>query len=262
MALTLATIAGGRTDQREKNMLPCQTASLWRLARLGCLAAGLMFAAPGAFATPLAYTDRAAFDAAVSGFTVGTENLDSQSAGTVISSGSAVGAISFSYNFGGVQMAVTDGTAFGGSSVPFSTTSPHNFLGTTDLDIFQDGDDFGMHFAPTNAIGLYLLSADPLIDGDFLLTVNGIAAGLAASHVQQYFADDGTSVFFLGIVDPNASFTTASLTTSHDGSTGSFLWNADDIVTARNVPEPGSLALISLALAALGARKFNPRRMS
>jgi hypothetical protein len=254
--------AGERTDQREKNMSSLQTAPFWRFAPLGSLAAGLMFAASAAFATPMAYTDRAAFDAAISGFTVGTENFDALSAGTIIASGGAAGGISFTYNFGGVQMAVTDGTAFGGSSVPFSTTSPHNFLGTTDLDMFQDGDDFGMHFAPTNAIGLYLLSADPLIDGDFLLTVNGIAASLAASQVQQYFADDGTSVFFLGIVDPNASFATATLTTSHDGFTGSFLWNADDIVTARNVPEPGSFALISLALAALGARKFNPRRMS
>lgn len=230
-------------------------------ARMACVTAVLMVVAPVTFATPIAYTDRAAFDAAVSGFSLVTETFDAMSAGATILSGSAAGDINFSYDFGGVQMAVTDGTTFGGGTLPFSTTSAPHFLGTTDLDMFQDGDDFGMHFAPAQAIGLYVLSADPLIDGDFLLTAGGIAASLAVNEVQQYFAADGTSAFFLGIVDADASFTSANLTTSHDGFVGNFLWNADDIVTTRNVPEPASLILLSIALAALGAHKLNPRRM-
>jgi hypothetical protein len=53
-------------------------------------------------------------------------------------------------------------------------------------------------------------------------------------------------VFFLGVIDPDASFTSASLDTFGGG--GAFAYNVDDIVTA--VPEPAALWLLALSLIA------------
>jgi len=52
------------------------------------------------------------------------------------------------------------------------------------------------------------------------------------------------SVFFLGVIDPAAAFTSASLDTFGGG--GAFAYNVDDIVTA--VPEPGTALMLGLGL--------------
>jgi hypothetical protein len=203
----------------------------------------------GAQAAPVSFTDRTAFDAAVAGLTnvsTSTLNFDSQTAGSLITSGDVLDAITFSYNFGGVSLQVSNGA---------DTTSPHNFLGTDDGGMLQDGDDINLGFGARNAIGLYLLSLDPLIDDDFQLTVGAYSTSLMTSNLHGTLTD-GTSVYFLGIVDPTSTFTSASVTTSHDGYTGYFLWNADDIVTAvAQVPEPETWAML---LAGLGLVALNP----
>ncbi len=170
-------------------------------------------------AAPATYTDQAAFTAALPGPGT-TEDFDGIAAGTVIASGTSVGGITFTYNLDGVQLKVSDA---------YDTTSSANFLGTEDADILQDGDDLSLGLAPVNAIGLYLMTTDTLADGDLSLTAGGATAALVAADVQQTLAD-GSTVYFLGIIDPETAFTSASLTTIGGGS---FLYNLDDITTAQ-----------------------------
>ncbi len=211
-------------------------------------------------ATPMTFTDRAAFDAAVAALTsptVSTLDFDGVADGTTIADGGALGGITFDYPVLaglGVSLLVTGA---------FDAPSSPNMLGTDDGDALQDGDDLALGFAAANAVGLYLVSVDPLIDGDFQLTAGGATASLSVADLQQILPDQ-SSVYFLGIVDVMATFTSASITTSHDNEIGFFLWNADDIVTATAdagdpmpMPEPGVLALLGLGLAGLAAR---PRR--
>jgi hypothetical protein len=58
-------------------------------------------------------------------------------------------------------------------------------------------------------------------------------------------------VFFLGVIDPGASFTSASLDTFGGG--GAFAFNLDDVVTA--VPEPGTALMLGLGLLILRRRR-------
>ena len=63
-------------------------------------------------------------------------------------------------------------------------------------------------------------------------------------------------MYFLGLVDAAGSFSTASIG-SFCSPCGSFLFNIDDIVAARDsaggVPAPATLALAMLGLTACGA---------
>jgi hypothetical protein len=228
--------------------------------RLRFLLLGLLLLGSGApaGALPVAYTDEAAFSAALPGPAV-VADFDGIAAGTVIPSGGSADGITFSYDFGGVDLIVTDGDQAGGGG-PFDTTSPPNFLGTSDFDLLLDGDDLGLGFAAANAIGLFIVTAEvpgvTLFDGDIRLSAGGATASLDVDAVQQTLAD-GSLVFFLGVVDVAATLTSASLETFGGG--GAFLFNVDDIVTA--VPEPGAFALLAPGLALL-ARRFRTSRRS
>lgn len=209
----------------------------------------LLPAASGA--APVAYTDAAAFLAALPG-PAATADFDGLASGTVIPSGGSADGITFTYDFGGVDLIVTDGTAAGGGG-PFDTTSSPNFLGTSDFDILLDGDDLGLGFAASHAIGLFVITAEvpgsTLFDGDLALDAGGATAFLDVSVVEQTLPD-GSLVFFLGVVDDAAPFTSASLENCA-ACGGFFTYNVDDIVTA--VPEPGVAALLGAGLAWLGA---------
>ena len=95
--------------------------------------------------------------------------------------------------------------------------------------------------------------AGPPRSGEHRRGVGATTASLVTADLQTILAD-GTEVFFLGIVDAAATFSSASVVTSNGGN-GYFLWNADDIVTAvarqAGVPEPGSLGLLGLGLLGL-----------
>ncbi len=198
------------------------------------------------------YTDQAAFLAALNG-PANTLDFDSATAGSLIPSGSTLGGITFSYTFGGSSLAVTDGNQFGGGG-PFDTTSGANFLGTDNSDLIIDDDDFSLGFAASNAIGFSVITAEipgtSFFDDDIQLTAGGTTALLDVDALQTTLGD-GSLVFFLGIIDDSASFTGASLNTP--GSSGSFLYNLDDITTTSVtvVPLPGAVWLFGSGLAGL-----------
>ena len=207
-------------------------------------AAAVVFASSISNAALVTYTDQAAFMAALPG-PASTLDFDSLASGTTIANGGTVDGITFNYNFGGVSMVVTDGNQFGGGG-PFDTTSGSNFLGTDDSDIFLDGDDFDLSFAPVNAIGMFFITADVMFDDDITLTGGGASVGLSAADAGADLGDGGIP-YFLGIIDDTNPFTTANITTIGGGF---FLYNVDDITTAV-VPLPGALWLFGSGLLGL-----------
>jgi hypothetical protein len=203
---------------------------------------------PASNAALVTYTDQAAFMAALPG-TATTLDFESVTAPFIINSGDTLDGITFNYNFGPgqqVDMQVSSSTETG-----YATTSGTNFLGTTDADIFLDGDDFTMDFAAASAIGLYIITAETpnftLFDDDIQLTAGGGKALLDVDAVQSTLSDDSL-VYFIGLINTTGNFTTASLLT-HNSSEG-FLYNIDDITTSA-VPLPGAFWLFGSGLAGL-----------
>ena len=206
------------------------------------------------YAVPITYTDRAAFDAAIAALTNptgSTLDFDALPANSLIADGGSVGGLTFNYpvlDSFGVSMQVSSG---------FDTTSSTNYLGTNDGGVFLDGDNFSLDFGAVNAIGMYFITGDPMFDGDISLTAGGATASLAAGAIQQALPDGGNA-FFLGILDDAATFSSAAVDTI---GLGAFLYNVDDIVTAKanppvvGVPEPATLALFALGLLGFGMRR-------
>lgn len=195
----------------------------------------------------ITFVDRASFDAA------GPVNLiDFESAlpGTV-SGGSTLSGITFSYNFGAVSLTVDD---------LFDTTSGTKYLGTDDGGVLQDGDDLTFSFSPAGGFGVYIISQDPLLDGDFTLTSGSATASLSAASVQQTLGD-GSSVWFLGL-RTNSTDTFSSAVLETHGGGGAFLYNLDDIVTANvtAVPEPSSAVLLLTAAGMFVGRRIRHSR--
>jgi hypothetical protein len=202
------------------------------LAAIACLLAG------DALAAVTAYTSKAAFDAATAGLAeVAALDFDDVAAGTTIPSGSALGGVTFEYAIeGGAQLVVIDA---------FDANSGLNSLGLTGDLTFLAGDAFSIGFAPARAIALFVIGEDTL-PGDVELQTS---AGVVQNGTVEAILADGSSLYFLGLVesDPQLAFTSATLESFIVEDVGDFVWNVDDL---RLAPEPAAgLA----ALAALGA---------
>jgi len=187
---------------------------------------GLLLLTGSAAAAPATFTQHAAFVAGLPGTPV-VLTFDSAPPDSPIPTGFSLEGIAFSYDLDGVGLKVSNE----GNST-YSTSSPPNFLGTDDADIFQDGDSITLSFAPLAAIGMYVITNDEMIDGDVILVAGGVAVPLADADVQATLPD-GSTVYFLGISDPAGSFTSATLTTAGNGA---FLFNVDDVVTVAAAP--------------------------
>ena len=198
-----------------------------------------------AHADTIAYTNNGDFTANL----VDTPQIldfESQTVGTPVSSGDQLGGIAFTYDFSGVSMWVASG---------WPTTSGSQYLGTNDSDIFQAGDEFTMSFGPSSAIGLYIISADAMYDGDIVLEAmlaNSTWLNVSAQLDADVSTDlgDGSYAYFLGLITDIGSITSARLTMP-DGVEGAFLYNVDDITTASiaAVPAPSSwCALIGMGV--------------
>ena len=187
-------------------------------------------------AEPIAYSNYAEFSAALP-----TEpkilDFDQLPAGMTIEDAATAGGITFQYDFNGLPMKVAQ---------LYATTSAPNFLGTSDGGIFHDGDNFTLSFVPGSAIGLFFISADPLLDGDISITAGNMTANLVATDVHATLTD-GSRVYFLGIVDDEQGFSSANVEALAGGF---FLYNVDDIITAPfsqtvtaglDVPQPPRL---------------------
>lgn len=188
-----------------------------RLIAMACTLAATMFYGP-LKADPVTFADRDAFRAALP-TTPQVLDFDHMPAGTTIEDAASAGGIKFSYDFEGLAMKVAH---------LYATTSSPNFLGTVDGGMFHDGDDFTLTFEPGNGIGLFFISADPLVDGDIKVTAGGVTASLLANQVQETLPD-GSRVYFLGVVDTDAPITQARVEALPGGF---FLYNVDDIMTA------------------------------
>lgn len=205
------------------------------------VAATIICAALASSASAAPYHDASAFNAALPGPTA-TVGFETPAANATVTSGTSIGHVKFNYTindyFSGSprQMKIISG---------LDTTSGSQGLGLDDaanFDQFFDGSSFGTVFdSPVLAVGLYVISDDPLLAGDVTLEAGG--ESLSNSDTPYATFPDGGEAHFLGIVSSTTAFSSATLSTS-DTDDPSFFFRVDDLATA--VPEPTAAVLLGL----------------
>lgn len=201
-----------------------------RLLVVCCVYLLTFFITP-ANAASISYYSQADYLSALGASGITTYNFDALAAGTVIASGDTLNGATFSYSLGppGNPSILVDNS--------FDTTSGNNYLGTNDgSGAFVGGDAFTITFDQTmRSIGLYVISADEILDNDFTITTNSgqSVSNIAAADIS---LSDGYA-YFLGLIegDPNLGFDSITLSSADFG----FLFNVDDI-TVSSVPLPAA----------------------
>lgn len=214
------------------------------------LCAGVLMGMVGTVnAATVTFTDQSSFLSSLSGSS-STLDFESQSSDSLVNSGDTLGGITFSYNIGPppVDMMVTN---------DFLTTSGSNYLGLDDagnFNLFIAGDSFTMTFdTPQNAIGLYLVSGDPLYAGDAIISTS--VGSALNSDVVNIDLGDGGLAYYIGLTSDTA-FSSATL--QFDAAAeGAFLYSVDDI-TVSAVPVPAAVWLFGSGL--IGLVGFSKRR--
>lgn len=145
----------------------------------------------------------------------------------------------------------------------YTTTSGTNYLGGGGGPgevLFYGGDSFEMSFATANAIGLFVITAEnptapnqTIFDDDVRLSNGVVTAGIDVSESEQTLSD-GSLVYFIGLIDDQAPFTTATIDTENDF----FIFNIDDITVdqANVVPEPASCVVWFMLLIGCTIARF------
>ncbi|MCB1888696.1 MAG: hypothetical protein KDH20_13905 [Rhodocyclaceae bacterium] len=241
-----------------------------RLLRAAVGLGALLVGAGLATAAPVTFTSRSAFDAALAGFTTHVVDFEGLGAGDTLADGSVIDDVGLSF----VRSAASTGLdlVIGNQYV---TTSGSNFLGVDDgfSEQFFNDDGLSLAFAtPVNAIGLFVITpGGGAFAGDFTLAAAGTSVSNPLLPDQTLPTGDllvpEDDAYFLGIIDPDAAFASALLS-SLDPALGFVSFNVDDIVTASrggdepggSVPAPGVLSLVAPGLAALLSRRRRERR--
>jgi len=223
-----------------------------------------------ATAGPISYTDRAAFDAAVSAISgVEVKTLDFESPAVtlpaVFASGSSFQGVSFGYTINGYKLAASNehpGTS-GANTLKLSNDGGLNFANLAIGNVI----DFG--FGASHAFGLYIIVPTTTFDfvsEDVNLTFGDTTLSNGELTQASQVGANKVAAIFVGFVDPDATYTTAQLRFGPVGATGGAFSEIDDIVITApvsdpdgHVPEPTTLALLGLGL--LGLRLTpRPRR--
>jgi hypothetical protein len=201
----------------------------------------LFFGFTSAQAVTTTYHSEASFLSALGGTGI-TQNFDSSTAGTIIASGDTLNGATFTYTLSGnpnPSILIDDF---------FDTTSSANYLGTDDgSGAFVGGDAFTITFDQTMyAIGLYVISADLILDDDFTITTNG---GQSVNNIEisDVLLSDGEA-YYIGLIEDDFNLGFDSITLS--SVTDEYLFNVDDITVAP-VPLPAAVWLFGSGLLCL-----------
>jgi len=236
----------------------------------GCSALMLALGAAGsAYAAPVLYKDKAAFDAAVAGIAntdVSVQNFDGIAAGTTFASGAAIGGLNLTYTLGDTTVGdAIDPAAgirdIGGTSG--ANTLAYEYAGA--FGGFTLGDTLNFGFTvPTYAFGFYLVLGDINFDflaDDAILSFGGATLSVADADVAT--SVNGTPALFLGIVDTAQKYSSASVVFNTPLELDDLITVTDKVTNPPNpLPVPGTLLLVLLGGTMLSAAKRLGRKLS
>lgn len=194
-----------------------------------------LFIVPASHAAFVSYDNETDFLAAIGGLTIQTLDFEGFTSPATVASGAVIEDVTITYSIPGFSVIVDD---------DFATTSGQNYLGTDGDGAFFGGDSFTLDYgSPISAFGLYIISADLILDNDItLMTSTGGVANLVA-NIDQSLSDG--DAYFIGMVtdDPLEAFSSVTLTSFSAG----FAFNVDDI-SAAAIPIPSAFILFASSL--------------